>query len=94
MGWLRGFHPARLRTRFFLCDENEALILLNLSQGSLITTANLYYLQSRFSNQLLSAGCNRQNTSLLKRGFMLPMLPHILHYGTYSWRQLPLEEDL
>ena len=34
--------PKGQKTR---CDENEALILLNLSQGSLITTANLYYLQ-------------------------------------------------
>jgi hypothetical protein len=25
------------------CDVNEALILLNLSHGSLITTVNLYY---------------------------------------------------
>jgi hypothetical protein len=45
-----------------LCEKNEALILLDLSQGSLITTANLYYLQLRFSNQLSSAGRNRQNT--------------------------------
>ena len=28
---------------FVICDENETLILLDLSQGSLITAANLYY---------------------------------------------------
>ena len=26
------------------CEKNEALMILNLSRGSLITTANLYYL--------------------------------------------------
>ena len=64
-----------------MCVENEALIFLDLTQGSLITTANLFYLQLRFSNQLMTAGCNRQNTSSWKHGFMLPMLPHSMNMG-------------
>jgi len=52
------------------------LILHDLSKGSLITTANLTIHRSRFSDQLSSAGHNRQNTWSWKHGFMLPMLPH------------------
>ena len=61
-----------------LCDENEALILLNLSQvrRSRPRTSTIYKLG--FSNQLSPAGCNRQNTSSWKHGFMLPMLSHRL----------------